>query len=276
VRGQKSIGDMSYLNELYRSRADKAGIVYVDVWDGFVDEDGRYAQYGPDFEGQTRRLRTADGVYFTQAGARKLAHYVEREVQRWLSLRAAVAVQIPDETKADAPAGVRPGTAPAVPGAKTRPLAGPTVPLLTERSGDSEELLGGNFRQASTDALVNKVLVNGDAVKAPAGRADDFAWPRRNVLPVGSDPVVAMTDLPMTPMLAEKPPSAQEPAPTTTAARGSGQQVASAAPQPARQRRAAPRPSYADNQSPYYRDYYRRPPTFFGFQSLFGGFGGGR
>ena len=29
---------MSYLDELYRARADKAGITYVDIWDGFVDE----------------------------------------------------------------------------------------------------------------------------------------------------------------------------------------------------------------------------------------------
>ena len=31
-----------YLNELYRTRAERAGIVYVDIWDGFVDEAGRY------------------------------------------------------------------------------------------------------------------------------------------------------------------------------------------------------------------------------------------
>ena len=60
----------------------------MDVWDGFVDEGGRYAQQGPDFEGQTRRLRSGDGVHFTQAGARKLAHYVEREIRRVLSTRA--------------------------------------------------------------------------------------------------------------------------------------------------------------------------------------------
>jgi hypothetical protein len=50
------------LNELYRSRAEKAGIVYVDIWDGFVDESGRYSPDGPDFEGQIRRLRSSDGV----------------------------------------------------------------------------------------------------------------------------------------------------------------------------------------------------------------------
>ena len=58
---------MSYLDELYRARADKAGIVYIDIWDGFVDDQGRYVQDGPDFEGQTRRLRTYDGVYLTKA-----------------------------------------------------------------------------------------------------------------------------------------------------------------------------------------------------------------
>src|SRR5712671_6387394 len=69
LRGQKAAADIPLLNDLYRSRADKAGILYIDVWDGFADEDGRYAQFGPDLEGQTRRLRAGDGVYFTQAGA---------------------------------------------------------------------------------------------------------------------------------------------------------------------------------------------------------------
>jgi hypothetical protein len=72
MRGTKSTRDIGYLDELYRERAEKAGIVYVDVWDGFVDDQGRYAIQGPDFEGQTRRLRAADGVHFTKAGAVKL------------------------------------------------------------------------------------------------------------------------------------------------------------------------------------------------------------
>src|SRR5215467_3713993 len=50
-RGTKASADSSYLNELYRSRAEKAGIVYVDIWDGFVEEGGRYSQQGPDYEG---------------------------------------------------------------------------------------------------------------------------------------------------------------------------------------------------------------------------------
>jgi hypothetical protein len=37
---------MSYLDELYRARADKASIAYVDIWDGFVDDQGRDVQDG--------------------------------------------------------------------------------------------------------------------------------------------------------------------------------------------------------------------------------------
>ncbi len=74
LRGPKATSDMLFLDSLYRESASKAGITYVDVWDGFVDEGGRFMQQGPDFEGQTRRLRTSDGVFFTkrrraQAGA---------------------------------------------------------------------------------------------------------------------------------------------------------------------------------------------------------------
>ncbi|HEV7635624.1 MAG TPA: DUF459 domain-containing protein, partial [Bradyrhizobium sp.] len=69
VRGARATSDMLFLDSLYRDAAGKAGITYVDVWDGFVDEAGRFLQQGPDFEGQTRRLRSYDGVYFTKAGA---------------------------------------------------------------------------------------------------------------------------------------------------------------------------------------------------------------
>ena len=67
IRGPKGTSDMLFLDALYRDAAGKAGITYVDVWDGFVDEAGRFLQKGPDFEGQIRQLRTSDGVYLHQA-----------------------------------------------------------------------------------------------------------------------------------------------------------------------------------------------------------------
>jgi hypothetical protein len=173
IRGQKGTSDMLYLDSLYREGAAKAGITYVDVWDGFVDEVGRFLQKGPDFEGQIRQLRSYDGVFFTKAGARKLAHYVEREVTRLLAARSAP-IALPTEP-ATPDANAVPGQPP------PRPLAGPILPLVAS-SVSSDQLLGGpGTRPASVDALAARTLVKGEALSPPAGRADDFAWPRREI-----------------------------------------------------------------------------------------------
>jgi uncharacterized protein len=173
IRGPKGTSDMLFLDSLYREVTGKAGITYVDVWDGFVDERGLFLQKGPDFEGQIRQLRSYDGVYFTKPGARKLAHYVEREVTRLLATRSAP-IALPTE----------PATpeANAVPGQPApRPVAGPILPLVAA-SVSSDQLLGGpGTKPASVDALAARTLVKGEALTPPAGRADDFSWPRREV-----------------------------------------------------------------------------------------------
>ena len=173
VRGAKATSDTLFLDSLYREGAAKAGITYVDVWDGFVDEAGRFLQQGPDFEGQIRRLRSYDGVYFTKAGARKLAHYVEREITRLMASRSGP-VALPSEP-ATPDANALPGQ-PA-----PRPLAGPIVPLVASSVGTDQLLGGPGSRPAAVDALVARTLVKGEPLSPPAGRADDFAWPRREI-----------------------------------------------------------------------------------------------
>jgi uncharacterized protein len=166
-RGTNASAESAYLNELYRSQAEKAGIVYVDIWDGFVDEGGNYSPQGPDYLGQTRRLRTSDGVYFTKFGARKLAHYVEREIERSLSSqRVPVALPLPAEPEQRGRKGKPDGS--------VRPMAGPVVPLTGANVGSEQVLLGGPGE--SPGATVG--LSAGEAVAAPSGRADDFGWPR--------------------------------------------------------------------------------------------------
>ena len=173
VRGPKATADMLFLDSLYRDAAAKAGITYVDVWDGFVDEAGRFLQRGPDFEGQPRQLRSNDGVYFNKFGARKLAHYVERELTRLLAGRSAP-IELPSEP-ATPDANAQPGQ-PA-----PRPLAGPILPLVASSVGTDQLLGGPGSRPAAVDALAARTLVKGEPLAPPAGRADDFAWPRREV-----------------------------------------------------------------------------------------------
>jgi uncharacterized protein len=173
VRGPKATADTLFLDSLYRDGAGKAGITYVDVWDGFVDEAGRFVEQGPDFEGQIRRLRSYDGVYFTKAGARKLAHYVEREINRLLTARSAPIVLPTEPATPDANA---------LPGQPApRLLAGPILPLVASSVGTDQLLGGPGSRPVAIDALAARVLVKGEPLSAPAGRADDFAWPRREV-----------------------------------------------------------------------------------------------
>ena len=188
VRGPKATADTLFLDSLYRAAAGKAGITYVDVWDGFVDEAGRFLQKGPDFEGQIRQLRSYDGVYFTKAGARKLAHYVERDINRLLAARSAP-ISLPTEPAPDANA---------IPGQPApRPLAGPIVPLTASSVGTDQLLGGPGSRPVTVDAQAARVLVKGEPLSAPAGRADDFAWPRREIgpEPAKNETPVASTSL---------------------------------------------------------------------------------
>lgn len=226
IRGPRSTADAVYLNDLYRARAEKAGIVYVDVWDGFVDEAGKYTTQGPDLEGQTRRLRAGDGVYFTKAGARKLAHYVERELRRLMSNRA-----IPVALPSDLPLG--PQAPDTRPGVVTRPLAGPVLPLAASPAG-SDELLGGrNLRPANTDPVATRVLLKGEPVAAAPGRADDFAWPRGQ--PTAAEPAAASASV-------EPPAAAAGRASSQKNPRGQTGPTPAAKPNSAPQLRSGPRP----------------------------------
>ncbi|TAK47637.1 MAG: DUF459 domain-containing protein [Xanthobacteraceae bacterium] len=239
VRGPRATSDTLYLNALYREGASKAGIPYVDVWDGFVDENGRFLQQGPDVEGQTRRLRSADGVYFTKAGARKLAHYVEREIHRVLATKV-VPVALPTEP-ALPDGNARPG------GPAPRPLAGPIVPLVAPTVGSDELLGGAGTRPAAVDALAARTLVKGEPLAPPAGRADDFLWPRREVGPGEAGPDAASGE-------PAGPSEAVKPRPST--------------PAPVKHRAAAPRPPAPPPGPPPgwepRRDDIPRPPGMVG------------
>src|SRR5262249_43664836 len=114
--------------------------------------------------------------YFTKFGAGKLAKYVAREIQRHIINHAVpVALPMPDQGAQSPNAKV--GTP------IQRPSVGPVVPLTAVNVG-SDELLGGpreGNRPPATDTLVSRVLVRGEPILAPNGRADDFSWPRHGV-----------------------------------------------------------------------------------------------
>ena len=177
VRGIKSTADLQYLNELVRARVEKAGLIFVNVWDGFVDDRNNFMQRGPDETGQIRQLRTYDGIHFTKFGARKLAHYVERDLRRVLREPIPAALTTPAEP---APAQAAKPSGPAA-----RPLAGPVI-LLGTPLNEPDDLLGGTPPAQgkappppALDPVATRMLVRGEPTRTEAGRADDFSWPPR-------------------------------------------------------------------------------------------------
>jgi hypothetical protein len=259
VRGAKSTADLQYLNDIFRARVEKAGFIFVNVWDGFVDERGNFMQRGPDETGQIRQLRTWDGVNFTKFGARKLAHYVERDLKRVLREPIPAALtNVPVEPQPAKPAKPTGPTA--------RPLAGPVILLGTPLQEPTDLAGGAPAKNAPAnnppplDAVANRMLVKGEPQRNEAGRADDPAWPPRMPNLVATEPLPP-TGAPLTIVRTPAPaaPAQQAAAPGQKPGVAPGTRVAGQQGQ-GRQQQA---PTFWRRQAPEYSG----PRFFFG---LFG------
>lgn len=172
MRSQSYGEDMAYLNEIYKARTSRYGAVFVETWDRFADEDGRYNASGPDVIGKIRTLRTDNGIHMTRTGYEKIAYFLDKELQPYLQSNI---VNLPA-------LGVSGAGVPAVPKGPVEvemSLTSPPVPA------SETELVGANPASAKNTAppprdpaAPYKVLVLGQSVEPKTGRADDFSWPR--------------------------------------------------------------------------------------------------
>ena len=89
MRTNRANSATQVINQIVREKAYLNGVKYIDTWNGFTDQDGGYSSSGPDLAGRVKKLRLKDGVHFTIAGYQKLAHYVEREIRRDISVAKA-------------------------------------------------------------------------------------------------------------------------------------------------------------------------------------------
>lgn len=171
-RVPRMTSDMLAFNDIYHSAAESGGGEFVDIWDGFVDENGAFVTTGPDINGQAVRLRSDDGINVSKAGKRKLAFYTEKPLMKILGLTAPGGV-----VTASAPAGA--------PVEVPSPIAAPivvdrTVPMLLSDpalDGGSELLGAAPPVKADVNLPGEKLVVEGKAPAASPGRADDFSWP---------------------------------------------------------------------------------------------------
>ncbi|MFN3547740.1 MAG: DUF459 domain-containing protein [Mesorhizobium sp.] len=166
-RFPKMSSDMIAYNDIHRGVTEAAGGVFVDIWDGFIDENGAFVTNGPDINGQPVRLRAADGINFTEAGKRKIAFYAEKPLAR--ILQTGPAALAPDS-------GIGEMFGPPIPGEAPIIQHTPPVSLLDPALDGGEELMGLVVRPRRTTALTpaQKLVVQGLAPDPRPGRVDDF------------------------------------------------------------------------------------------------------
>ncbi len=161
--------DMVTLNGYFRTEAERTGGEFIDVWDGFVDEEGKFVLTGSDINGQQVRLRGADGISLTTAGKRKMAFYAEKDVRRLLGEPAVSDGAIPGtEGLSDLIV-----TAPALQEdiIRTQPIS------LADPALDGGSALLGTAPAATPDSDKSPrdlLVKKGQPGDAPPGRVDDF------------------------------------------------------------------------------------------------------
>mgnify|MGYP000430475309 CR=1 FL=1 len=174
VASGKMSQDYAYFNDIYRERAYRYGVEFVDLWNSFVDEAGNYTASGPDVNGEHRQLRAEDGLHFTSAGNRKLAHFVAREIRRDFGREGGLFLALPHGPT---------GPQPFMPSdEQIRSGVGEVIPLTGTQGGSGTTLAGGPepTPEAPRDSSYFQVILEGEVPDTEPGRADDFSWPRKS------------------------------------------------------------------------------------------------
>jgi hypothetical protein len=87
---------MSGISEIQRLAAFGGGAEFLDIYERFVDEEGKYSSYGPDLNGKNVRMRKDDGIHFSSAGADKLAFYLGQTLKLYYRGAGSVGLEVAD------------------------------------------------------------------------------------------------------------------------------------------------------------------------------------
>lgn len=71
---------ISQISNIQRLASFSGGAEFLDIYERFLGEDGKYSSQGPDLNGQTARMRKDDGIHFSAAGSDKLAFYISQTI----------------------------------------------------------------------------------------------------------------------------------------------------------------------------------------------------
>lgn len=179
---------MIQVNEIDRLAAFGGGAEFLDIFDKFATEEGKYTRNGPDLNGNTVRMRKDDGIHFSTAGADKLAFYLSQTLRNYYRGGGTVGVAVADPLLGtDAQLMVRPPYQ-GLGQMKLLEVAGAVI-SLTHAPKRAAELITASSVVATAEDMDPVGFDLDQLIQAPAGRADAFGV---GVAPVTSQDVAAL------------------------------------------------------------------------------------
>lgn len=175
---------IAQISNIQRLASFSGGAEFLDIYERFLGEDGKYSSHGPDVNGQNARMRKDDGIHFSTAGSDKLAFYLSQSIRTFYR-GGGLTVAVADPLQGtDAAAMLRPPYQ-GLGQIRLLEVAGAVVPLsrVPPRAGD---LLTAAGAPASAPPFTLEQLMT-----APIGRVDAFG--------VGVDPEAEAADISLSP-----------------------------------------------------------------------------
>lgn len=163
---------ISQISNIQRLASFSGGAEFLDIYERFLGEDGKYSSHGPDVNGQNARMRKDDGIHFSSAGADKLAFYLSQTIRAFYR-GGGVTIAVADPLLGtDAAVMLRPPYQ-GLGAARLLEVAGAVIPISRVPARAAELVTAASAPLAQPFTLEQLVT-------APVGRVDAFG--------VGTDP----------------------------------------------------------------------------------------
>lgn len=158
---------ISQIGALQRMAAFSGGAEYLDIYDRFVGEDGKFSSYGPDVNGQNAQMRKDDGIHFSSAGSDKLAFYISQSIRTFYR-GGTVSVAVVDPLQGtDAAAMLRPPYQ-GLGQIRLLEVAGAVMPLSRAPQRATDLVLANDASKIGPGFSLDQLMA------APQGRVDAF------------------------------------------------------------------------------------------------------
>lgn len=158
---------INQISEIQKLATFSGGAEFLDIFERFATEDGKYTTHGPDLNGNRVRMRKDDGIHFSAAGADKLAFYLSQTLKLYYRGGGTVGIEVADPLLGtDAQLMVRPPYQ-GLGQIRLLEVAGAVISLTHAQRRAADLVTAGTVELAP--AFDTSLLI-----QAPVGRVDAF------------------------------------------------------------------------------------------------------